>query len=106
MPCDTIQTSQVHLGLANTEILGRTLEGLADKGSVRRYGRRGFAFTKDGERYLINDNGDLISTEGNEGMGDVVKRAYSREVIRTGAKKFGWSLDIKNPSKLAIRRKF
>lgn len=105
MPCDSITTMQVHLGLANRDMLEQTLRGLADAGTLRRYGKE-FDFYRDGQRYRITGEGKLICREGLERTADVIKRAYSKQLVSQAARKFGWELSTKTPQKLTVRRKF
>jgi hypothetical protein len=105
-PCDSISLCRVDLGLANQSILGPALESIADPNSVHRYGRKGWAFTKGGEYYRIDDSGRLVCQEGQEAMADTIKRAYSRKVVEVGAKKFGWTVNAKTPMKLTVKRRY
>ena len=104
MPCDSVTTMQVHLGLANRDMLEQTLKTLADGGKVRRYGKE-FDFYYQGESYRITAEGKLICREGLEGTADVIKRAYSKQVVSQAARKFGWEMTAKTPQKLTVRRK-
>ena len=104
-PCDSIQLARVDLNLVNKEILSKTLESFADAGTVHRYGRKGWLFAKDGIGYRIDDDGRLVCAPGREAMADELKRAYSKKVIETGAKKFGWNMTAKTPQKLTLKRR-
>jgi hypothetical protein len=104
-PCDSITLAQVHLGLANKDILEQTLKTLADGGKVRR-DHNDFTFFRNGDKYRIISDGQLVCSAGLEGMADVIKRAYSGQVVKAAAKKFGWDLKAKTPEKLTVRKRF
>lgn len=102
MPCDTIQTSQVDLsslGKISPDLLLAALNDLK-LGAVRRSAERiefgyGESFDITTGQMRLASNHDI-----NE-----IKRAYSRQVVKSQAAKAGWLLkEIKPGQFQAIKR--
>ena len=98
MPCDTIQTSTVNLGKLDTGMLMAALTtlglGPVMVSNVIRFGR--------GESYDIATGkmelGSRYSTS-------ELKRAYSAEVVKSQAKKFGWQITETGPYQYQVIRR-
>jgi nitrate reductase beta subunit len=86
MPCYSITQVQLLLEKANVDLLKKALEGLGYLG-----------LHKDGEKRLYwnggmynKDSGKLTVREDNRVS--EIKKAYSAEVVKAQAKRFGWQL--------------
>ncbi len=86
-------TNSINIGTMNAELLKRALAALGARGVY--VDRTGAYFTLDGVPCQIR-NGKLIVEEGNEGIADKVKRAYSVETVKYTAKRNGWNLTKKS----------
>ena len=59
-------------------------------------------FRLDGQRYSVNQNGDLQGQDRNIGAtADRIKQAYSGQVVKRAASRFGWA--AKQQSKNAFQ---
>lgn len=90
MPCDTIQLNQVQLDADKMApgLLSKAIKAMG--GIVQGLDARTFVY--QGARYTIAD-GQLTSTAANVGaVADLVRRAYSAEVLKYAAVKNGWKL--------------
>lgn len=101
MPCDTIQTSAVDLsamGKLSPELLQAALADMGlrpfRQGDILRFGFSEWINIKTGQASLTT------TRNVNE-----IKRAYSRQVVMSQAKRFGWTLTETKPGQFqAIRR--
>ena len=98
MPCDQIRVSTVNIGKLNPEplIAALTTLGLTPihSGNMIRFGR--------GESYDIATGTMKIGVRYST---NEIKQAYSAEVVKSQAKKFGWKLTEDGPNQYtAIRR--
>lgn len=75
MPCDTIQTMSVNLGKVDRELLAQALTQLG----ITRWELKGETLTVQGRR---------VSDE----LAKQIKVAYSRQVVLSQAKRFGWTM--------------
>ncbi|HXJ58778.1 MAG TPA: hypothetical protein VNU68_19135 [Verrucomicrobiae bacterium] len=95
MPCHTRITMEVKLEKMNPELLMAALTGLklgpVLQGNVIRFGR-GESYdiatgkAQLGQRYTVNE----------------IKQAYSVEVVKSQAKKFGWQLTETGPLQYTV----
>lgn len=88
MPCNTIQTATVELGKVNTDLLRIALEGIG----ISNYQFQNGVLTIQG-RTLPRD------------LEMKVKQSYSRQVVMTQAKKFGWQLKEVKPFQYQITKR-
>lgn len=103
MPCDSIVLNQVELELANEELLMTALENMTES-KVVKYGNV-ITFNYGGNSYRI-DNKKLICPKGYEGTADLIKQAYSKEVVTRAAKRFGWNMKQVKQNKFMLTRKW
>jgi hypothetical protein len=88
MPCNTIIKNSVELKVANQAVLKRALE--ADGWSVVE--RRGVIYATKNGRAIEIGNGKATVVQGNEDLVNKVKVAYSKQVVKIAAAKFGFKL--------------
>jgi hypothetical protein len=87
MPCDTIRTVQVDIGKLDPTLAAAAIAALGWSGSVSY------------------SNGKL-SVRGNiPDAQEQVKQAYSAEVVKSQAKKYGWQLKQTAPFKFEVVKK-
>ena len=79
MPCDTVATVQVKLDVKVTN------KGLLDK-AMASLGINSYTFNANGQVQFM-DNGDGVSVAD-------IKQAYSREVVKSQAARFGWRVSF------------
>ena len=110
MPCDTIQLSSVKFNMQATDlkIFEDGLRAIGYQYGKDYQGVPFFSKTLAGGQTITGQfkNGEVKLTFP-EGMneGDItaeIKRAYSTEVVKTQAKKFGWQLKEKAPGKFVV----
>lgn len=95
MPCDTISTMGIDLGKVDPELLFKALQAL--NLSPVKYEQMG-RITWDNGYYDLQTKQATIRTSAMQGEGSVesvtasIKRAYSAEVVKATAKKYGWQL--------------
>lgn len=105
MPCDSIIMANVEFNMQSTDmkLFEEALRAL------------GYSYQKtyDGNPYFVRDNVTGVLKDGKikmtypDGMNNAelqaeIKRAYSTEVVKSQAKKFGWQLKEKSPGKFAV----
>lgn len=103
MPCDTIQTCEVDLKVADTELLEEALKAMGARTARTIDG--GGMFFYDGSRFSI-EAGRIICPVGREYVADLVKQAYARAAVGKAAKRFGWSVKADTKQKLKLTRRF
>jgi hypothetical protein len=109
VPCDTISLSKVSFSLSNTdvEILSTALENLGYKVTMKK---GVLHFTSQGYDYVEGtfENGQFnVTLDARKKFDiDAIKRAYSREVVRITAKRFGWTLSEESEGVYEARRRF
>lgn len=95
IPCDTIQTVGVKLAIADLDTLERALRTMggyvARSGEVIYFGR-GESFNKV--------TGELRVTS--QDRAALIKRAYSAEIVKAQAKRFGWHLKETAPYQFEV----
>lgn len=109
LPCWTIQSSEVSFDLEHTDInlLKLALEGL---GYNVIQNKEGLLFNKPGITGTYNATTGKINADVRSGLQlgvNEVKRAYSKEIVRFTAKKFGWSIsgDLEK-GKVKVKKRF
>ena len=85
MPCDSVITVSLELKGADLDLLKKALEAT---------GERVYGATKDqiswyGGEY---DRRTGVIKVKNEASGKLIKKAYSAEIVKAQAKRFGWQL--------------
>jgi len=86
MPCYTITTVKLVLTNANLDLLKKAIEGMGYV--VDRYGEK--LFWRNGSYDKVKGTLNLVG--GTEEQGNAIRRAYSTEVLKKNATKFGWQL--------------
>lgn len=99
MPCYTVRVTTVNLDNANRDILADALIPLL----LRQYGRMSHA---DALSYVnANYNGKKITLPSFL-KAEQVKVAYSEEVIKAGAKRFGWSASKTGEHQFVVAKQY
>jgi len=98
MPCNTTQVSTVEIGKLNPELLVAALAAMKlaprQSGAVIYFGNRESYNTETGKMQMA------WNRSANE-----IKRAYSAEVVKSQAKKFGWQLTETGPYQYQVTRR-
>ena len=90
MPCYTDREVTVELNVADPNLL---TAGLKAAGFTVQTTPRGFYVTNSkGQQAHVRD-GKITTTGSAQSIINEIKRAYSGEVVRTAAKRFGWTLN-------------
>lgn len=89
MPCDTVSTVSVDLGkIADPKLLEQTLKDMGYSNAVYHETRNEIYFGIGGRINVKTGASDLpLRTNVNE-----IKRNYSKTVLKTQAKRFGWQV--------------
>ena len=105
MPCWTKRTTTVALEAADFEVLKR---GLLAAGFTLAEGQSGKALlVAKGERTATIVNGRVQVRRDDEDLVNEIKRAYSREAVKTAAKRFGYTVaQDKVKGTLVVGRRF
>ena len=98
MPCDQIRITTVELEGADLDTMQRALQGLGY--TVSHYGQ-GLSFQKGFNSAGTYDGHAFSFTRGALDV-NTLKRAYSAEVVRTSATRFGWKVTEKTPNRQFI----
>jgi len=107
MPCDTIQRSKVDFKLEVTD-LNLLKAGLEKLGYKVNLGTKTLSFHDSS----FNIRGEFrkgkleVETINREFDVNAVKRAYSTEVVKVTARKFGWTLNETSENKFEAVRRF
>jgi len=105
MPCDSVILNQVHLGLANKELLAAALKEMGAT-EISQSGRGEMAFNLAGRRYGVDQSGELIGQDRNIGAtADRIKQAYSSQVVKRAASRFGWTVKKTGANKLVVNKR-
>jgi len=110
MPCDSRVTVSVNLSAADRELLFKVLMGLGWQpreisNMIQVYVPEFGAVTITGGKLNIGTYSYLASEAKAEELANKIRRAYSAEVVKSQAKKFGWQLKQTADNKFkAIRR--
>lgn len=86
-PCETVQTTNVELGKVNKELMIAALRSMGLNPV-----EQGLAVFFNGGTYHWKIGGITLSGYDVEKRTAELKRAYSAEVVKSQAKKFGWAL--------------
>ncbi len=99
MPCYTQREVTVELNVADVNLL---TAGLKAAGFTVQTTPRGFYVTNSkGQQAHIRD-GKITTQQTSNDIINEVKRAYSGEVVRTAAKRFGWTLSKTNEQNTVV----
>lgn len=86
MPCYTITTVKLELKAANMELLRKAVEAVTKETRIQTEGQKMFWY---GGSY---DKQTGTLTVRKEEQGNLIKRAYTGEVIKDKAKRMGWQV--------------
>lgn len=101
MPCDTRREVTVELKVADEKIL---IDGLFAAGfNVNSIA--GGLYVNKGRRRGELKNGKITVLEGDESIVNEIKRAYSGEVVRQSAKRFGWTLNATTEQNVVVAKR-
>ncbi len=89
MPCWTITQVKLELLNANLDLLKKALESMGH--TVYQNGNN--LYWQDGMYDKTKDQ--LVLGNGSEREGNRIKQAYSTEILKSNARKFGWRLKFK-----------
>lgn len=104
MPCWTVRETSVELGAADPDVLRRGLEAAGFELSM--YGSA-LLVMRGGQIVAEIENGRATVNRGDTDVVNEIKRAYSAEVVKTAAKRFGYSLTTnKQTGKITAGRRF
>lgn len=104
MPCWTVRETSVELAAADPDILRRGLEAAGFELSM--YGSA-LLVMRGGQIVAELENGRVTVNRGDTGIVNEIKRAYSAEVVKVAAKRFGYSLTTnKQTGKVTAGRRF
>jgi hypothetical protein len=104
LPCWTVRETSVELDAADPEILRRGLEAAGFELSM--YGTA-LLVMRGGQIVAEIENGRVTVNRGDTGVVNDIKRAYSTEVVKTAAKRFGYTLTTnKQTGKITAGRRF
>lgn len=111
MPCDTRTTVSVALAAADRELLFQALMALGWQpreagGLIQVYVPNVGAVTITGDKLNIRTYSYLASEQKAEELANQIRRAYSVEVVKSQAKKFGWQLKQTSDNKFKAIRRF
>jgi hypothetical protein len=106
MPCDTIQTMTVQLNLADMDLLFAALLELSKR-------QTGFTFgtpQRDGTRIDFGWNQSFNKATGEIRVRDakqvaLIKQAYSAQIVKAQAKRYGWQLKETAPFQYNITKR-
>lgn len=100
MPCDSVRQVSVDLGKVNLEIMAKALEAEGIRTQIQ-VGRNGKFLVFQGQ--WIREDGQSRLDETTEV--NYLKRAYSNQIVRIQAKRFGWGVQEKpNGQLLVVKR--
>lgn len=108
MPCYSRQTSTIEFGeQTDRAIFQRAVTEMGYTVNVNRDGTIAF-WTSDGDISAALDMKGKLQVTTAEGVFDVntIKRAYSTEVVKAAAKRFGWQVKSPAANKFEVQRRF
>lgn len=79
MPCNTVRATSVDLGKVNVDLLNAAIKALGWRNHAG-----GDVMLTSGKLTMLGGNVEARTAE--------LKRAYSAEVVKSQAKKFGWAI--------------
>jgi hypothetical protein len=103
MPCDSIVLNQIHLGLANKELLAAALKDLGAT-EISQSGQGEMRFRLGDQAHAIR-NGELIGPGNVGATADRIKQAYSAQVVTRAASRFGWTTKKTAANKLKVSKR-
>lgn len=107
MPCNTVQRNNIEIKALDVDMLAKTLDSLLDKCDIpvsflnQFYGKRDIK----GVAEAIIKAGSVSVRPGDEYIADLIKQEYSRQVVASAAKRFGWRIQEKTKQKLVVTRR-
>lgn len=104
MPCWTIQESRAEFGAKTDRVLfAKALDAMGYRASIDSKGVVHFSSeaTQSGGRLELN--GTLVMQ--GELTVNPFKRAYSAEVVKATAQRFGWKVEEKKPGQYQVTRR-
>ena len=106
MPCDQVRIQTLQWQGADIDILAAALE--AEGWTVAVSSSRASLTARKGSSSVLYDGTQLTIQEGYGTKVDenTIRRAYSTQVVRTTAKKFGWKVSSKDGLRGTMRRSF
>lgn len=105
MPCWTVRETTVDLDAADADVLKRGLEAAGFATSL--YEEATTLILRGGRIVAEITDGKVTVNASETGVINEIKRAYSAEVVRTAAKRFGYSLTTnKQTGKITAGRRF
>lgn len=99
MPCDTIQTYEVNLGKVSPKLMVQAIEAMGIQARLMADGH-----TIRFSRSTLNCETGVGQLQDNIGINQL-KRAYSMEVVKTQAKRFGWNIKKQQNSNQLLLQK-
>lgn len=99
MPCYTITEVKLKLDNPNIDLLKKAIEVVTGIGNITDLQD---SLTWNGGKYFKRTN--MLSVP-DKTVGKEIKRAYSAELVRAQAKRFGWSLKQVNQYKYQITKR-
>lgn len=105
MPCFTVRTMSLQLGVANFDMLEKALR--ASGFQVYKQGTKTLSIVAPNGTRATIDGDEIIVRQGSEQVVNEVKRSYSTYAVKTAAKKYGWVLkqDRTNTQRFQARRR-
>lgn len=103
MPCDAIYDFAVNFGTCNKDIL---FDSLKEAGMNPRRAGESIFFTFEGRQAVVEDGSLTVrgaEPAQTERCAAIVKQNFSAQVVKVGAKKFGWTVTTTAKNKLKIR---
>lgn len=97
MPCNTVRISTINLAKVDHDLLKAALEALGLKVQSSPLGwaitdRYGYGGTFRFESGKLTHNDRMRTSQGKALSENLVKQAYSGQVVQQTARKFGWSV--------------
>lgn len=103
MPCEEIRTISLQLEAADRDLLRKAITSLGYQVALDANGRLTF-WTPNGVGGVYRDR--ITVPEGDVGLVNRIKAAYSREVIQHASATFGWRLHQTSAQQLTLTRRY
>lgn len=98
MPCDTVQTMAVALKVADLALLFKALDALKMRpvmyGNTIQFGNSE-SFNKDTQELRVTNEAKVAR----------IKQAYSAEIVKSQARRYGWTLKETAPFQYVITKR-
>jgi len=104
MPCNTIQTASVDMSVGNPTILRDAVKGL---GATQDLTQRETFIAFQGKAIGVRYQAGKLYVSGTGKVAEVtnlVRRAYSKQVLTNQAKQFGWRLVDQGNNKFVMQK--